>query len=57
MYLPWKLSVSFKYEILANQLWEDQLNTEIKKHLPENVQYELLSFDYYLFYNLLFLNN
>ena len=45
-------AASFKYEILANQLWEDQLNTEIKKLLPQDIQYQLLSFDYYLFYNL-----
>ncbi len=45
-------ATSFKNEILTNQLWENQLNTEIKKLLPENVQYELLSFDYFLFYNL-----
>lgn len=43
---------SFEYEISTNQLWENQLNTNIKKLLPEYVQYELVNFDYYLFYNL-----
>ena len=41
----------FEQEIGNSQLWQEELNTQIKTLLPLDVQYESEVFDYFLFFN------
>ncbi len=42
----------FEYELETNQLWEKQLSSRIKNLLPFDIQYEVETFDYFVFYNI-----
>lgn len=43
--------VKFEEEIKKNYLWKDDLSSDIKSLLPYQLQYEIGSFDYFVFYN------
>ena len=45
--------VRFEQEIKKNDLWKDDLSSDIKSLLPYQLQYEIGSFDYFVFYNAL----
>lgn len=42
----------FEQEIKNNQLWQNELNSEIKCLLPLDIQYESEAFEYFVFYNI-----
>jgi hypothetical protein len=42
---------TFEQEIKNNQLWQNELNPNIKSLLPIDIQYESETFDYFIFYN------
>lgn len=41
----------FESAILKNPLWKDELGTKITSLLPQNLEYEIIPFDYFVFYN------
>jgi len=42
----------FEQEIRNNQLWKNELNSEIKSLLPLDIQYESEIFEYFVFFNI-----
>ncbi|HHU55926.1 MAG TPA: hypothetical protein GXZ48_04470 [Acholeplasmataceae bacterium] len=42
----------FENELKKNQLWEKELSSKIKSLLPFDIQYEIETFDYFVFYNI-----
>lgn len=42
----------FENELEKNQLWEKELSSKIKSLLPFDIQYEIETFDYFVFYNI-----
>lgn len=42
----------FEHELDVNQLWQKQLSSKIKSLLPFDVQYEIVKFDSFVFYNI-----
>lgn len=47
-----KANEVFEQEIGNSQLWQEELNTQIKTLLPLDVQYESEVFEYFLFFNI-----
>lgn len=42
----------FEQQIINNQLWQEELNPEIKSLLPLDIQYESEVFEYFVFFNI-----
>ena len=42
----------FEQEVENNQLWQKELQPEIKSLLPLNIQYEFEIFEYFVFFNI-----
>lgn len=42
---------TFEREIQTSQLWQKQLNADIKQLLPKDIQYIAETYDYFVFYN------
>lgn len=44
--------VKFEQELETNQLWQNEVSSKIKSLLPFDIQYEIETFDYFVFYNI-----